>query len=497
MSRHRNDRSETGATSRGRRLSPAYTAAAAAAVLLALCCGFAGCGKTPRVPSFTSGTLPTESVPDPTEGPATAEPTESFTDAPTAAPTSTEDTPATPAPAVNELFIGSDNASALALIAGLAEPEKIIMTPEQIAADNARMLRECDKLTDLAALPDTLSRAELQARLNDAKLPALPKYDKTGRAITQAEFDAICALRNVDAVPEQNAVEYGIIVKRADLRRLPSELSFYNAPDNPLDRIQETELYVGMPVRVLWRTADNAYLFVVSYYYSGWTRADNAAICSESEWAEFAAPEKFAVITDSLFGPDGAGGESLDMGVKLPLCTDGQAEGTGDGIRVWQPVRTADGTLSKQEIVLPRASAHEGYLTFTYANFIAQAFKYEGTLYGWGGLDNGVDCSSFVAGVLRAFGFYLPRDTSDQRTAVGKSHDASALTEAQKLELCAELWLRGPVAVYSKIHTLFYLGTQNGRVVYIHAPGAGKKVGIAYDRTLDDIIYICGIYEEN
>jgi hypothetical protein len=488
------DRSAAGTISRGRGLSPVKTAAVLAA-LLALCGGIAGCNTTPAGPRFTSGPLTTADT-DTTELPATVPATVAPTEAPTDTPV-TETPTATTAPAVNELFIGSDNPAALALIAGLAEPERVIMTPEQIAADNARMLRECDKLTDLAALPDTLSRAELQARLNAAKLPALPKYDKTGRAITQAEFDAICALRNVGAVPEQNTVEYGIIVKRADLRRLPSELSFYNAPDNPLDRIQETELYVGMPVRVLWRTADNAYLFVVSYYYSGWTRADNAAICSESEWAEFAAPEKFAVITDSLFGPDGAGGEYLDMGVKLPLYTDAQAEGTGDGIRVWQPVRTADGTLSKQELTLPRTSAHEGYLTFTYANFIAQAFKYEGTLYGWGGLDNGVDCSSFVAGVLRAFGFYLPRDTSDQRTAVGKSHDASALTEAQKLELCAELWQRGPVAVYSKIHTLFYLGTQNGRAVYIHAPGAGKKVGIAYDRTLDDIIYICGIYEEN
>ncbi|MBO7406730.1 MAG: SH3 domain-containing protein [Clostridia bacterium] len=429
--------------------------------------------------------------------PATAAPTELPTDTPSDGPAVTEAPTATNAPAVNELFIGSDNAAALALIAGLAEPERVIMTPEQIAADNARMLRECDKLTDLAAMPDTLSREELQARLNAAKLPALPKYDKTGRAITQEEFDAICELRDIDAVHEQNPVQYGIVVKRADLRRLPSELSFYNAPDNPLDRIQETELYVGMPLRVLWRTADNAYYFVVSYYYSGWTRADNVALCStEAEWREFAAPERFAVITDALLGPDNAGGAYLDMGVKLPLCA--AAEGAADGsLTVWQPVRNDAGMLEKRELTLARASAHEGYLTFTYANFIAQAFKYEGTLYGWGGLDNGVDCSSFVASVLRVFGFYVPRDTSDQRTAVGDSRDAAALTDAEKLALCAELWQRGPVVVYSKIHTLFYLGEQDGRAVYIHAPGAGKKVGTAYDRTLDDIIYICGIYGEN
>ncbi|MBQ2306601.1 MAG: C40 family peptidase, partial [Clostridia bacterium] len=209
-----------------------------------------------------------------------------------------------------------------------------------------------------------------------------------------------------------------------------------------------------------------------------------------------AAPERFAVITDALLGPDNVGGDYLDMGVKLPLCA--AAEGVADGgLTVWQPVRNGDGMLEKRELTLPRASAHEGYLTFTYANFIAQAFKYEGTQYGWGGLDNGVDCSSFVASVLRAFGFYVPRDTSDQRTAVGDSRDATALTDAEKLALCAELWQRGPVVVYSKIHTLFYLGEQDGRAVYIHAPGAGKKVGTAYDRTLDDIIYICGIYGEN
>ena len=220
----------------------------------------------PAGPQFTSGPLPTEDTDatgSPATVPATAAPTELPTDTPSDGPAVTEAPTATNAPAVNELFIGSDNAAALALIAGLAEPERVIMTPEQIAADNARMLRECDKLTDLAAMPDTLSREELQARLNAAKLPALPKYDKTGRAITQEEFDAICELRDIDAAAEQNPVQYGIVVKRADLRRLPSELSFYNAPDNPLDRIQETELFVGMPLRVLWRTADNAYYFVV------------------------------------------------------------------------------------------------------------------------------------------------------------------------------------------------------------------------------------------
>ncbi|MBO5076804.1 MAG: SH3 domain-containing protein [Clostridia bacterium] len=487
------DRSAAGTISRGRGLSPVKTAAVLAA-LLALCGGIAGCNTTPAGPRFTSGPLPTADT-DTTELPATVPATAAPTEAPTDTPV-TETPTATTAPAVNGLFIGSDNPAALALIAGLAEPERVIMTPEQIAADNARMLRECDKLTGLAAMPDTLSREELQARLNAAKLPALPKYDKTGRAITQEEFDAICELRDIDAVPGQNPVRYGIVVKRADLRRLPSELSFYNAPDNPLDRIQETELYVGMPLRVLWRTADNAYYFVASYYYSGWTRADNVALCAtEAEWQEFAAPERFAVITDALLGPDNAGGEYLDMGVKLPLRT--AAESADDGLTVWQPVRNGAGMLEKRELTLPRASAHEGYLTFTYANFIAQAFKYEGTMYGWGGLDNGVDCSSFVASVLRAFGFYVPRDTSDQRTAVGDSRDAAVLTDAEKLALCAELWQRGPVVVYSKIHTLFYLGEQDGRAVYIHAPGAGKKVGIAYDRTLEDIIYICGIYGEN
>ena len=94
--------------------------------------------------------------------------------------------------------------------------------------------------------------------------------------------------------------------------------------------------------------------------------------------------------------------------------------------------------------------------------------------------------------MLRAFGLYLPRDTSDQRTAVTGSRDVSALTDADKLALCAELWQRGPVVIYSKIHTLFYLGESGDRAVFIHAPGTGREVGVAYDRTMNDIIYVCG-----
>ena len=212
MIRHNRDRSRAGTIARGRGLSPVKTAAVLTA-LLALCGGLAGCATVPVGPQFTSGPLPTEDTDTtklPATVPATAAPTELPTDTPSDGPAVTEAPTATTAPAVNELFIGSNNPAALALIAGLAEPERVIMTPEQIAADNARMLRECNKLTDLAAMPDTLSREELQARLNAAKLPALPKYDKTGRAITQEEFDAICALRNIDAAAEQYNLTSGI-----------------------------------------------------------------------------------------------------------------------------------------------------------------------------------------------------------------------------------------------------------------------------------------------
>lgn len=366
------------------------------------------------------------------------------------------------------------------------DSRQILMTEDEIRAENDRMTAQCAMMVDILDIPETYTQAELRAILTRAPAPSLPKYDDNGVEITGADVERLLENRNLDAVAEENPVLYGVAVSRANVRRFPTERSFYSALDNPYDRIQETELYVGMPLWILHTSLDGKYYFVQSYYYCGWVLAEDVAVTEDRDlWVKFAAPASFVTVIDALVEIEG---EKYDMGAVLPLV-----HRAGNNVSVAVPVRSASGELTTKNTLVSAALVHVGYLPYTYANFVAQAFKYEGTMYGWGGLHDGVDCSSLVAAVFRVFGFRFPRDLGDQSGIVGSATAVSDRTAAEIAEALRNV--TAPTAVYADGHAYLYLGEQNGAFSFLHAPSIGKAVQVTERTDLSGMRYlneVCG-----
>lgn len=141
-------------------------------------------------------------------------------------------------------------------------------------------------------------------------------FDIDGRRFTEEELEDIKANRNLDKAGTFTPVR-AIVCERADLRTVPYGGPMLKAAgDTYYDRLQETELVLGMPVWVLHESSDGLFYYVQSYFYRGWvSRETVAAAKSEEEWMYFADPESFVVVTDALVK---LGGKSVDMGVKLP-----------------------------------------------------------------------------------------------------------------------------------------------------------------------------------
>lgn len=421
------------------------------------------------------------------EGSITATPKVSPTQEISPAPSPTEEPTQAPKPVFpeNEYNIGTPDEAALKYIAALKAPEKEILTAEQIAAANARMTAGSDSLIDILKIPESIDGNELAALINAPAVPGLPLFDQTGAEIGEAELRSILDGRNTGAIAEKEPVRAGIIVRRTDLKKVPSYREFHSAAGTAVDRIQDTELYVGMPVWILWHSTDGAFLFVRSYYYTGWIKAEDVAAAQNAEeWLAFAVPDEFIVITDHKCDIDG---KQADMGVKLPYAG---IDGGGENVSALMPLRNEDGSLGTRTVTLPVTSAHIGYLKYTYANFIAQAFKYVGTGYSWGGLNGGIDCSSYVASVLRTFGFYLPRDTKDQNGIAGRGVAISGMNAAEIKKLLISVGADAPVALYTNGHVRFYLGETDGTVMTIHAPGSNKTVTTARFENFDSLISI-------
>lgn len=94
--------------------------------------------------------------------------------------------------------------------------------------------------------------------------------------------------------------------------------------------------------------------------------------------------------------------------------------------------------------------------------FVGNPYVYGGT-----SLTNGTDCSGFVQSVYRHFGYSLPRNSTEQRSA-GREVSYS---EAQP----------GDIICYAG-HVAIYIG--NGQIVHASTPTTGIKVGTATYRTI-------------
>lgn len=409
----------------------------------------------------------------------TAVPTENVTSVPTVTPV--------PMPVYKKGETGTRMKSSGSLADTWAgywkEPDRIILGSAQIEKENARMMTEAG-LIDLEGLGDKVS-ADYVKKLTEkvlASAPTLPKYNKSAKKISESVYKSYCDNGNVSVGNSSVKITLGIVCDRANMRYLPTDDPLFSSDNLQYDKNQETELILGQPVVVYFASNDGKYYFTSSYNYTGWVNAEKIALTEDRAlWLEFASPSSFVTFTSCLTS---VSGKISDMGVILPLISS-----SDKSCDVFLPLRNSDGTLSKTTASVSKSDAHEGYLPYTMANYIIQACKYEGTMYGWGGLDNGIDCSGFICAVLRTFGFRTPRDTSDQKSVVGKAVDVRKASDKELLKLLDNATC--PVAVYKSHHVMFYLGkNSSGKYVFIHAPSVGNPVRTATYSVPDEIEYV-------
>lgn len=366
------------------------------------------------------------------------------------------------------------------------DPERIIMTLEEIEAENKRMSDASDTIADLGEYPSTITGAELNSLIYSLGEPILPKYTTGGEPISESRYAAVLDRRGV--YPENGIYQtaMAIVTERADMRMIPDDAPYYSAPNDPYDTVQLTEIAALEAVIVLHASADGDYVLVQAYNYLGWIRSDRIAVTEDAVlWKSFSDPQSFVTVISQSAN---VGETVCDMGVRLPLINREDGSYT-----VMVPKRDAGGALTHAEALIDASDAVRGALPYTYANFIAQAFKYEGTDYSWGGREKGVDCSGYIANVMKSFGFRLPRDTGEQCEIVGTHEDFRGFghdTIAERLRATSS-----PTAVYYPGHTLFYLGydSSDGSYVFIHAPQIGEQVRLEKKFNLSGMTYICEI----
>ena len=292
----------------------------------------------------------------------------------------------------------------------IGNAETITHDPTEIAALNAETRARSSSLRALADYPSTLPGEDVSAwitSLSNSAKPAL--IDHAGDRLGEATVARFTANTNLSAIPSNVTARWATVLRRADLRAVPSSLRAYRKTEDieiNIDRLQESAVFPGWAVLVLHTSADGEWAFVNAYNYRAW------------------------------------------MPVAALRLVD------------------RDTALARDTAVQPRA------LSYSRANLIRTAFRYLGESYGWGHAGGTRDCSGFVSEVYAALGVVMPRNTGDQRDMANfrAIRFSEETTLAERDRVISET-SPGDL-VFIPGHVMMVLGHWNGLTYVIHdTPG--------------------------
>lgn len=357
--------------------------------------------------------------------------------------------------------------------------EKILLSEDEIAAISIKLKNSRGTYcTDILSMPELMPRAAVLAEIkNFTSLPAAKRYTADGNEAGEDFRNAVRQNANIEAVDETVIVRFAAASSNGTLMALPCDDALYEeAGDILFDMNVVSTVKIWEPLAILHESRDGKFFFAVSQYCSGWIKKDDCALCDKKTLREIAS-RPFCVVTGSRVtcdirtsAPDIARREFF-MGTKLPIA-EGHSEIEGVSCAfsrvVLVPERAEDGTLHIVEERLPLSSdVIDGYLPYTRANVIRQAFKMLGERYGWGGSFGSRDCSAFVRDIYLTFGLELPRNSRVQATAPIGRIDTSTLEPGEKERILARSG--AGTLVQMPGHIMMYIGTYAKRPFIIHA----------------------------
>jgi hypothetical protein len=254
-----------------------------------------------------------------------------------------------------------------------------------------------------------------------------------------------------------NNYKYGIVVKKSNLRFLPTNKQYIK--NNNFDYLQNSEIKFNEPVIILFEYKD--WYFVQSYNTNGWVnKFDVALFKNKKSFQNYINNDKFIVVIDKNIIFDNL---YLDMSVKLNYLQEYK-----EYYNIKLPKRDQYGFVYFVDKKILKNGLNNGYLEHNEKNLKTQVFKYLNTKYEWGGINNGIDCSGFILNVYGTFGIKLPRDSINQQKSTGNYIDIPENTNLQdRLDLLKKTKIGS--LLYFKGHIMIYLGFIDNKPKIIHS----------------------------
>ena len=354
--------------------------------------------------------------------------------------------------------------------------DSVVLEEEEIRQFNRKICNMSLDVTEMKSLPDAVPVKEFLPWITNTWAMRGTVF-RNGKLLTEREKEAIQNNLNLAALPGENetaTVQYGVTVRHAMVRNLPLADGLFDEPEDVYyDNVQDSVLEAGEPVAILHESLDKKYYYVRLYNLFGWIAREDIAACTREQWLKYADPQDFLVVTGRDYYTRVNGEDVFHlMGAKLQLLQEKKNR--------WQvllPYKDSKtGQLKEKQTWLAKEeNLHRGYLPYTTDQVLQQAFRFYGSVYGWGGVMRSVDCSSLVGSVYRTMGLDLPRNTSKLVKMPGGVTDFTGMNREERLQALAKLRPGSPLSM--KGHIMIYLGMEGGVPYVIHSSSSYYKEG--------------------
>jgi hypothetical protein len=253
-----------------------------------------------------------------------------------------------------------------------------------------------------------------------------------------------------------------ILLKNTNIRVLPTNSPMFYDPNQagegfPFDYNQNSSIKINTPIIVSHLSKDRAWAYIESSNVGGWVEIGTIAFVDKDFIQEFKSSNYFVSVKEKFPIYDPIFREYIKVATIFPKRNDKYIIAKKDDE---QNAIISYIELNDDEIEpMP--------LSFNTANRIKIAKQLLDEPYGWGGLLNNRDCSSFTQDYFATFGKYLHRNSKAQLSN-GKYLDMSNLSNEEKKDFMKKNGVPFSTLVYLKGHIMLYIGVKENEPLVLH-----------------------------
>lgn len=257
-------------------------------------------------------------------------------------------------------------------------------------------------------------------------------------------------------------IKKAITLKNTNVRVMPTNSPFFYNPSLPgegfpFDYNQNSLLKINTPLIVSHLSIDRAWAYVESHFVGGWVDINSIAFVDEGFIKEFKTSNYFISIKEKFPIYDPIFREYVKIGTIFPKNGEKYIIATND----------ENQNAKITYIDLNSDEAEKMPIKFNSENRVKILNSLLDEPYGWGGLLNNRDCSSFTQDYFAVFGKHLHRNSKAQTTN-GNYLDISNLTLEEKKDFIRKNAVPFSTLVYLKGHIMLYIGHKESEPLVAH-----------------------------